>query len=152
MRGAAVSQPTPAVRRLGQRLLERELSSAADPLNPDAAVQAAQRVTQGLGQPLSRVIGIEGYWALLRRAVHVAKVEWPLLQELQVSAGPTGGLDAVVGDADAARAREALIAVLSHLMWLLVTFIGEDLTRRTLGEAWPDVQFDDEGSAEGTNG
>ena len=41
-------------------------------------------------------------------------------------------------------ARDALTAVLAHLVWLLVTFIGEGLTRRILRDAWPDMQLDGE--------
>jgi hypothetical protein len=144
-----LSEPTPAVRRLGRRLLERELESAQAALQPDAAAltEAAERATQRLAVPLARLLGAEGYWGLLRRAVHVARVESPLLQELRVPADPSGGLDvlhAALRDADPAVARDALTAVLTHLVWLLVTFIGEGLTRRTLHEAWPDIQLDRE--------
>ena len=144
-----MSQPTPAVRRLAQRVLERELEGTGGGPQPDseALAPAAQSAMERLAEPLGRLLGVEGYWGLLRRAVHVARIESPLLQELQVSVEPAGGLDvlhAAVRDADPAVARDALTAVLAHLVWLLVTFIGERLTRRILRDAWPDMQLDDE--------
>ena len=136
------------MRRLGKQLLERELGSADDIHQPDTAAltAAAERATQRLAEPLGRLLGVEGYRGLLRRAVHVARIESPLLRELPL-AEPAGGLDglhAAVGDADPAAARDALTAVLAHLVWLLVTFIGENLTRRTVRDAWPDMQLDGE--------
>ena len=139
-----MSKPTPAVQRLGQRLLELELGSAAEALQPDTTVlaAAAERATQRLAEPLGRLLGVDGYWGLLRRAVHVARIESPLLQELQVSVEPAGRLDVLhtaLRDADPVPARDALTAVLAHLVWLLVTFIGEGLTRRILLDTWPDM-------------
>ena len=144
-----MSQPTQAVQRLGERLLEQELGSAEDGRQRDSVVlaAAAERATQRLAEPLGRLLGVEGYLGLLRRAVHVARIESPLLREVQVAAEPAGGLDglhAVVGAADPAVARDALTGVLAHLVWLLVTFIGERLTRRILRDAWPDMQLDGE--------
>ena len=137
------------MRRLGQRLLERELESAGEVIGPDNAIlaAAAERAMQRLAEPLGRLLGVDGYWGLLRRAVHVARTESPLLQELAVapiSAGGLDGLHAAVRDADPTVARDALTAILANLVWLLVTFIGEGLTRRILGEAWPDVRLDGE--------
>ena len=144
-----MSQPTAAVRRLGQRLLERELGGTEEALGSESAVlaAAAERATQRLAEPLGRLLGVEGYWGLLRRAVHLARSESPLLQELAVSSTSAGGLDVLhtaAGDADPAVARDALTAVLAHLVWLLVTFIGEGLTRRILREAWPDLRLNGE--------
>lgn len=142
-----MSLPTSAVRRIGQRLLDHEMEHDGNAAEPECAVlaSAAARATERLSKPLGRLIGAEGYWGLLRRAVHVAKSESPLLHELQVApAGALDGLHAAVRLEDPASARQALTAVLVHLVWLLVTFIGEDLTRRTLHDTWPDLQLDAE--------
>ena len=140
-----MSQPTAAVRQLAERLLTCELKGAGG-AQPEAAALAlgGQRAIQRLAQPLGRLIGTEGYWGLLRRAVHLAKNESPLLQELPMAepASGTDGLDAALRNADPILARQALTAALAHLLWLLVTFIGDDLTRRTLHDAWPELERD----------
>ena len=98
-----------------------------------------------LPEPLGRLIGLEGYWALFRRAVHLARSESPLLRELQVlPAGGLEGLDTALRDADQTLARDALTAILTQLLWLLVTFIGDDLTRRTLRDVWPELKLEGE--------
>jgi hypothetical protein len=139
------------VRTLSDRLLARELERAAHGQEDAVVVAAAAgQAMRRLGPPLSRLIGGEGYQALLRRALHLARMEWPVLQGVQVSVDPTGGLEGVevaVQGVDPAQARDALGAVLAQLMWLLVTFIGHDLALRTLREVWPEIQLDGEAIA-----
>ena len=38
---------------------------------------------------------------------------------------------------------DAAVAIIAHLLGLLVTFIGEPLTLRLVGEAWPDALLDE---------
>ena len=45
--------------------------------------------------------------------------------------------------ADAETSREAAIAITTHLLTLLVTFIGESLTLRLVCEAWPDARLEE---------
>jgi hypothetical protein len=143
-----VNAPVPAVRRLGRRLLLRELEQEAaggDRRRDVAAVAvAAERATRKLAQPLRRLVGVAGCQALLTRALHTAGWEWPLLDRVRAVATPAGGLEdlgAALQGTDPARARAALGAVLAHLVWLLVTFVGADLALRAVREAWPDVRL-----------
>jgi hypothetical protein len=146
-----VSQPTAAVRKLGERLLERELEHAAHGQEDAAALAAAaDQATRKLGHLLSRLIGVEGYQGLLRRALHLARIEWPVLQGVQAAVDPNGvldGLDEAVQGVDPAQARDALGAVLAQLVWLLVTLIGVDLALRTVREGWPEIQLTGEAAA-----
>jgi hypothetical protein len=140
--------PPPAVRRLGKRLLLHELRGAllaGDGRRDIAAVvSAAERAAQNLGRPLSRLVGVAGCQALLTRALHLAGREWPLLAGVRAAAAPAGsleGLDEVLLTADQTRARAALAAVLAHLVWLLVVFIGDALALQTVRDAWPDLRL-----------
>jgi hypothetical protein len=136
----------PAARNLGLWLLDREREQAATGEGePSGLVAAAEEVSRKLGQPLGRLLGVDGYHALLKRALHLARAKHPLLEGVQVVADPVGGLDgldAAVQGADPRRARDALAEALAQLIWLLVTFIGDDLTVRTVREVWPEVHLD----------
>jgi hypothetical protein len=145
-----VRAPAPEGRLLGRRLLERELDGAGERAagaGPAALAAAAERALQKLGRPLGRLVGAEGYLALVRRALHLARSGHPLLRDVRLRDAPDGahpagtlmGLPAAVRDAGPALAGDALAAVLAHVIGLLVTFIGSDLTTRTLREAWPDL-------------
>jgi hypothetical protein len=140
--------PPPALRRLGKRLLRHELSltSRAGDGRPEApaVAAAAERAAERLGRPLSNLVGIAGCQALLARALHLAAREWPLLAGVRAAVAPAGsleGLEEVLPAAGRARAFAALAAVLAHLLWLLVVFIGEALTLHTVCAAWPDLRL-----------
>lgn len=149
---APVNAPAPAVRRLGQRLLLLELEQGEVGVDgrPDvtAVAAAAERAARKLGQPLARLVGVAGCQALLTRALHLAGREWPFLDGVRAAAAPARGLaglgEALQG-ADPTQARDALASVLAYLVWLLVTFIGNDLALHTVREAWPGTYLSDEG-------
>jgi hypothetical protein len=65
--------------------------------------------------------------------VHPEKTDGTLegFEKFVADAGNSG-----VGGSDAA------VAITVHLLWLLVTFIGEPLTVRLAREAWPDASLD----------
>jgi hypothetical protein len=155
-----VSGPAPAGRLLGRRLLEYELGGAGEraaAAGPAAAAAAAERALHKLSRPLGRLVGAEGYLALVRRALHLAQSGHPLLRDVRVRDAPDGahpagtltGLAAAVRGAGPPQAGDALAAVLAHVLGLLVTFIGGDLTTRTLRDVWPDLPDlpDDPGDA-----
>jgi hypothetical protein len=107
-------------------------------------VHAAIRVCEKLRVPLTRFAGVDGFTALLRRALALAREEVPALHGItEKNDGSLEGLEFVadagnsgVGGSDAA------VAITVHLLWLLVTFIGEPLTVRLAREAWPDASLD----------
>jgi hypothetical protein len=137
------------VRILAHWVLEQELQQerAADGHWAAADLAAAaERAARKLGEPLSRLVGVDGCQALLKRALHLARAEYPLLEGVQPVATPVGGLaglGAAVQGADPLAARDALAAVLAHLAWLLVTFLGADLTVRTMREVWSGANLDE---------
>jgi hypothetical protein len=122
--------PSPFMRDLARRLLLAS-RTGGEPRENDA-----MRICQTLRVSLTRFAGADGFVSLLRRALVLAGAEEPLLQSVQI--GPDGrlaGLEQIAPD----KAADAAAALTAHVLWLLVTFIGEPLTLRLVREAWPDV-------------
>ncbi len=135
--------PSPSIRDLARRLLavEAAIQSAAEP-----RVHAAVRVCEKLRVSLTRFAGVDGFAALLRRALALAREEVPALHGVTEKAdGSIEGLEKVVADAgnSGVGGSDAAVAITAHLLWLLVTFIGEPLTVRLVREAWPDASLDE---------
>ena len=126
--------PSPSVRDLARRLLDRE---AAGP--SPAGGHEAERVCERLRVLLTRFAGAEGFLALMRRSLALARVEVPSLENLTLR--PDGcflGFEAAL-DGDGNEAGAALTA---HFLGLLVTFVGEPLAIRLVTDAWPNLPID----------
>jgi hypothetical protein len=139
-----VAEPALDTRRLGIRLLALEEGGRGV---ADANAESAERVAGKMGHHLGGLIGVAGYQALLKRALHLASRELPYLAPI-VDSAAEGSLDAVraaLRDVEPARAREALAEVFAQLLALLVTFIGQDLTLRTLRQVWPELEAHEDG-------
>ncbi len=134
--------PSPSIRDLARRLLAAEaaIQSAAEP-----RVHPAVRVCEKLRVSLTRFAGVDGFAALLRRALALAREEVPELQGItEKTDGSLEGLEKLVADAgnSGVGGSDAALAITVYLLWLLVTFIGEPLTVRLAREAWPDASLD----------
>lgn len=89
---------------------------------------------------LARFHGPDGFIALLRRALALARTELPALQSVTVNTeGALERLEQVVADARNGGI-EAAVAITAHLLDLLVTFVGKPLTLRLVHDAWPDAR------------
>ncbi len=138
---AVVNAVTPAQRDLVHWLLEEEMG---DGRGSEALLDAAERASRKLGSRLARLITVVGYRALLARALHLARDEFPFLSG--VRAGETDdasfdGLRAKTDGVEPASLRAALTTVLAGVLGLLTTFIGEDLTLRVVRDVWPEAPF-----------
>ena len=132
--------PFPSMRALAQRLLALE---AASPAATDAPLPEAARVIEKLRASLSRFAGLEGFAALLRRALALARVEDPALQAVKVGQdGRLEGLETLFAGADNAGA-EATTVIIIQLLGLLNTFVGQAITLRLVREAWPEAALSD---------
>ncbi len=110
-----------ALSDLAGRLIALE-GACGDP----PAANVASRVCARLRAPLSRLAGVAGYRSLLARALALARAGDDSLHAVRLRAdGTLEGLDA---------GGEGIAA---HLLGLIVTFIGEPLTRQLVSEAWP---------------
>ena len=127
--------PTSSTRDLARRLL------AASQTDSDPHVSEVVAVIERLRISLSKFAGDAGFVSLLRRAVAMASSDIPSLQNVKI--GMDGRLDGVeqtgADPGTGALGGEAAVAITTHLLGLLVAFVGEPLTVRLLRESWPDT-------------
>ncbi|MBP3959860.1 hypothetical protein J8F10_31820 [Gemmata sp. G18] len=128
-----MSTVPPAIHDLARRLIALE---AARPESPGAPLGGAVRVCDRLRTALARLAGVAGFRSLLSRALALATAEAPELAAARVRTdGALEGLEGFPYDHDTG----AGVAIVTHLLGLLVTFIGEPLTLRLVRDAWPDA-------------
>jgi hypothetical protein len=123
------------MRRLARQLLSLETASQNVPALHS---HAGMRVCDKLQTSVIQFAGSDGFAALLRRALALTRAESPTLQAVNLkSDGTLDAWDALdTGEPDGA------IALITHLLGLLETFIGEPLTLRLVRRAWPDASLD----------
>jgi len=137
-----------AIQSLVGRLLTYE---AAESQNPESLIKGAERILDNLDTHLSQRIGKEGFRTLLARALTLTTAQFPHLSAVRVGAdgslvglrGATGRIQGTGGNETPEDTVEGAVAVVAHLLGLLITFIGEDLTLRILSTVWPELAFDD---------
>ncbi len=96
---------------------------------------------------LTRFAGADGFTSLMRRSLALARADVPALQSVKL--GPDGSLVGLEKLATEGRSCEvevarAAMAITTHLLALLVTFVGEALALRLVREAWPQATFESE--------
>ncbi len=115
------------------------MDAAERPLTGPAA---AGRVFDKLSQRLAELITPVGSEALLRRAVHLSRLEFPFLAGGQLLPNTDPLIDRLrdaAATVDPSQAQAGLLAVLGTLVALLDSFIGNDLTLRLLRDVWPEL-------------
>ena len=123
---------------LARRMLAVE---AANKSAADAHVHEAVRVCEKLQVSLTRLAGADGFAALLRRAVALARVEAPALQGIEVKADCSVFEQLAADSRDSAT--DAGVAIIAHLLGLLIIFIGASLTMRLVADDWPGALLDE---------
>ncbi len=136
------------MRNLARQLLAAE---AASPSVTGAHMHEAVRVCEKLQISLTRFAGADGFTSLLRRALALGRAEAPALQTVNVKRdGSLEGCEALAVDTTDG-GHESAVVITAHLLGLLVTFIGETLTRRLVREGWPDVSLHESNSTKDIN-
>jgi hypothetical protein len=134
-------QATPQLKSLAQRLLAHEAKKSPSPAK---LAEALEVCCQRLHKRLDSLVGAGGFRALLDRALFLAKKEHPWLEGVEIQAYPGCELKAL-NEAMAGRQpgeiRETLTIILANVIWLLVTFIGEDIVYGLIEEAWPGTKI-----------
>ena len=98
----------------------------------------AKWVCAKLQNPLSEVLGRDGFRFLLSRALALASADFPALRSARVEAdGSLTGGDEIASHLDLSAAAQHEIALVGQVLGLLVTFIGSALTRQLLQDCWP---------------
>ena len=116
-------------------------SELGDAWERDDLHAAAERACGKLCARLATLVSVEGYRALLARAVHLAQPEYPFLNALKApsASGACLGEPPPTDGIDPSTMRDGLTAVLAGTIDLFVTFIGEELTLRAVRDIWPDA-------------
>ncbi len=120
-------------REIAERLLVFE---SGEQISSQANAPAVVHVCRKLGLPLSKWVGEAGSRALLTRALTLAKREAEVLSPVKVT--DNGALEGLNGEAE-----DASTVLVSHLIGLVETFLGEALTLRLLHDVWPDRTISD---------
>jgi hypothetical protein len=133
-------QATPQLRELSRRLFA---GGAKKSRSPAALAEALEEFCRHLHGRLDPLIGAGGFRALLARALYLAKKEFPWLDAVEVEEHPAcdlKGLREALEGRGAAPVGEAFALVLANVIWLLVTFIGEDIALGLVREVWPGIE------------
>ena len=128
----------PALQDLARRILAYEASRAQ---TAETRIDVAVQVCAKLQIPIVRLAGSAGYSSLLARAVALAEGEIPFLPTLKVRPdGTLAGFEQIEIGPDTAEVEKGRQLLVTNLLGLLATFIGESLTRRLASEAWPEAE------------
>jgi hypothetical protein len=141
-------QATPQLRALARRLFAREAKNSRSLV---ALAEAMEKSCGRLHARLDPLIGAGGFRALLARALHLAAKEFPWLDAIRVEERPACDLKGVreaVRGQEASSVNEAFALALANIIWLLVTFIGQDIAFGLIQEVWPEAETAEAVSAE----
>jgi len=132
-----MTKPSASIRKIAGQLLAVEAARRTD-----ADEHEALLVCEKLREALTRLAGAEGFTALMRRALALARLDVLALEHVTLGAdGCFVGLEnAVSGNGNAANAGTEIT---SQFLWLLVTFVGEPLSIQLVREIWPDEMIDE---------
>jgi hypothetical protein len=125
------------MRTLSQRLIKEETLEDG---GEDSAARAAFRICEKLRAPLSTFTGVAGFGSLLSRALALAKPKAPWLEGLQLK--PDGSFNFTAEREARLHTAEAVSGgaeLVTQLLELLATFIGEALTLRLVQNVWPNA-------------
>jgi hypothetical protein len=127
-----------------QRLLAHE---AGGRQSTEDIMDALDRICQSLNTRLTPLLSDAGVNALFARALSLAGREYSFLMAAgTIKDCSLDGLRQTVHGRNPAEASDAVVAILANFLWLLVTFIGQDLGLRKVHEGWPDLPFTAPGS------
>lgn len=133
-----MDMPSASMRALARRLLAVEAASQSA---TGAHVHEGVRVCGKLQVSVTRFAGSDGFAALLRRALALARAEVPSLQTVKLKPdGSLEGCEALAVEA-ANGGPEGVATIIAYLLGLLETFVGEPFTLRLVRETWPDASL-----------
>ena len=141
----SMSRAQSKMREFAERLIAHETR-----LNSSKTKTAAVMACEKSRPHLATLMGNAGFSALLSRALAMSISDIGWLCVIHVKAdGSLKGLDEVGSEISFEDTVEGGVVLMTHMLRLLVAFIGENLTVRLMREIWPTVSFDDSISANG---
>jgi hypothetical protein len=122
--------PPHKTRELARSLVASEADAETTSLQSEpATVRVYERLRRQLGAP----VGVDGFRALASRALALAKFESPRLSAVQVAAnGDLRGLSEVEFETESDEDDETGVILISQLLGLFLTFLGEATTLRLI--------------------
>jgi len=131
------------MRNYAQRLIayEAQQNQSSEKDHPEAF-----GVCEKLRGPLASLSGLNGFRSLLSRALALAGDEVRWLRAVHIKADGSLECPAEMSELDQKEISDGENALVTQLLGLLVTFIGEPLTLSLVREVWPDVPFNDAAS------
>jgi len=132
-----MAHPSPKIVTLARRIVEQEAGGSPEPYASAAAVETACR---WLRDHLVDLLGSGGVSALLRRGLHLAQREQPLLAGVAVNGGSAEcftGLAASLSGSTREEAAAVAATVLTHVLDVLVMLLGEELGLKPIRKNWP---------------
>lgn len=140
--------PAPAnFHELARRILER---ATADCESPAQVAQTIEATFTRLTELVSGMVGEAGFSALVARALHLSRLRLPKDNPLPSQLDPSllcSCWGAIVDHVGALASVRCATLLFGHVLGLLGSFIGEDLTLRLVRRAWTDA--DDSGPSSG---
>lgn len=135
-----MNQINPKLQDFSKRLID---DAAKENMSFGTKIPVPCLASEKLRPHLAALMGNIGFKALLARALALAIAEVPWLRAVKVKAdGTYEGFEELETHVDAEEFSEGCVVLLSHLLGLLIVFIGEDLTLRLVRQAWPKQSYD----------
>jgi hypothetical protein len=129
------SPETAVLQKVAVSVLTRRAGSGA---GAAAVAAAARRAYDDLATVLAPLISQVGVDALLARALHVTRRDYPSEAADEEATDPFAQVSLWLEQLDPTLATDAAAAMFARFAALLTTLIGEPLTTRYLRKAWPD--------------
>ena len=101
------------------------------------------KVCAKLFQRLNLLIGEGGFHAIVKRSLNLTTSEFPWVTDVKIEQHPAcsfRGLHESIEGRDSAEASEGFAAITANIIWLLVTFMGEDLILSLVDDVWPGIR------------
>ena len=132
---------TPELQDFAKRLIVHETNgNTASNTKIPAACMAGEK----LRPHLATLMGNIGFRALLSRALALANADFPWLRAVHIkNDGFYEGFEDLSARMEPEQFFEGCAVLLSHLLGLLVAFIGEDLMLRLVSDVWPELSPND---------
>jgi hypothetical protein len=135
------NRANPKLKNFARRLLAHEARfSKAAPGTRSAAFRVGEKLRRTLGT----LMGTGGVRALFSRSLAMARNDVSWLQGLEVKEnGSFQGLDEAEAKLKEDEIALGEVALVTHVLQLLVTFIGPSMTLNLIQSLWPKADFDD---------
>jgi hypothetical protein len=132
-----MNEPARSIREVSRRVIDHELGALPAARFGDAIEHAFVR----LYELLSPLVGQVGFQAVLQRALHLTVPNHPWLAAVETNraAGTSSvvsGWGGIFGAQQATEGHECAVQLFVHVLALLCSFIGEELTFRLIGRMW----------------